>query len=459
MKAKYLYELRLKRRLKKQLAQKQFIRKSLPAYKDYWNTKMIEEIYVVVEEKYFSSGDFNGMPIYGLKGVFDINDEAFKASVRKGIEDEILTARVDGNPHIRAFSKIPKDKVLEAFDTSEYPGHICLYPHEKRLANSSRLSDYSQSPYEMELAKGAGQLDYRTFDLSVLEYYRNDPRYSYETDFIHGQISITDEFFESDSVPDHDQILLQTFGFAYDDDLNRYVAVFLRYLGNLSSEHQKVWAAKEIKGDIKLHPDYYASSILGSWGSRMSIFRAFTKELKIINEMSILIGKPTLFRESYDENTPKEFGFLLRPTQAEFNNFMLLLDKMMSDNIDKKFFGNDVALEIEKEREDGKIVVTPKGTIQILESWVNKYFHPADPTPIEDMMKTFKKVRQLRQKPAHKVNTDAFDQELFKQQRDIVINAYDAVRTLRLILANHPKVKANPPEISEQLYKGEIWDI
>ena len=47
----------------------------------------------------------------------------------------------------------------------------------------------------------------------------------------------------------------------------------------------------------------------------------------------------------------------------------------------------------------------------------------------------------------------------FKQQRGIVIDAYDAVRTLRLILANHPKVKENPPEISEQLYKGEIWDI
>ncbi len=420
---------------------------------------MIEEIYTAVEEKYFSSGDFNGMPIYGLEGIFDITGEAFKASVRKGIEDDILTARVDGNPHIRAFSNIPKDKILESFDASEYPGHICLYPHEKRLTNSNRLAEYSQSPYELELARGAGQLDYRTFDLSVLEYYRNDPRYSYETDFIHGQISITDEFFESDSVPEHDQILLQTFGFAYDDDLNRYAAVFLRYLGNLSPEHQRVWAAKEVKGNIKLHPDYYASSILGSWGSRMSIFRAFTEELKIINAMSVLIGKPALFRNSYDEEAPKEFGFLLRPTQSEFNNFMLLLDKMMSDNINKKFFENDVDLESEKEREDGKIIVSQKGTIQILEDWINKYFRAADPEPIENMMKTFRKVRQLRQKPAHKVNADAFDQELFKQQRNIVINAYDAVRTLRLILANHPNVKENPPKISDRLYKGEIWDI
>lgn len=305
---------------------------------------MIEEIYNLVEEKYFSSGDFNGMPIYAFEGIFDIASDDFRAAVRKGIEDEVITARYDGNPHIRAFSKIAKEKVLEGFDSADYPGHTCLYPHEKKLKNSKAVKKYSESHYEQELASGAGQLDFRTFDLSVLEYYRNDPRYSYTTDFIHGQICITDKYFESESVPEHDQIHLQTFGFAYDDDFNRYVAVFLRYLANLSPEHQKVWAAKEVKGNIKLHPDYYASSILGSWGSRISIFHAFVEELRIINEMCDLMSKPHLFRNSFNDALPKAFGFLLRPTESEFNDFMMLLDKMMSDNINKKFFEDDVEL-------------------------------------------------------------------------------------------------------------------
>ena len=235
--------------------------------------------------------------------------------------------------------------------------------------------------------------------------------------------------------------------------------MFLRYLANLSPEHQKIWAAKEVTGNIKLHPDYYASSIQGSWGTRMSIFQAFVEELKVINEMSDLIGKPHLFRNSYSDERPKEFGFLLRPTEAEFNHFMLLLDKMMSDNINKKFFEDDVKVEIEEERDDGKIVVRPKGTILILESWVNKFFRPTDPAPIEHMIATFKKVRKLRQKPAHKVNTDSFDQEIFKKQRTIVVDAYGSIRTLRMMLANHPKVKVNPPKINEQLFKGKIWDI
>ena len=75
------------------------------------------------------------------------------------------------------------------------------------------------------------------------------------------------------------------------------------------------------------------------------------------------------------------------------------------------------------------------------------------------MMSTFRKVRELRQKPAHKIDSNLFDQAIFKKQRDIVVSAYDAVRTLRLILTNHPSVKANPPEIGERLFKGEIWDI
>jgi hypothetical protein len=421
---------------------------------------MIEEIYRIVEEKYFSSGDFNGMPIYDLVNIFNVKSTGLHIAIRQAIENDFITARFDGNTHIRAFSKMSKQKVLECFDKMEYPGHTCLYPHQEKLKSSKYLAKYNNSPYERELAFGFGQLDFRTFDLSILEYYRNDPRYSYITDDIQGQIIIEDEYFESENIPEHDKILLETFGFAYDDELNRYVAVFLSYLKSLSPEHQRVWAVKEIKGNIKLHPDYYASNILGEWGERISIFEAFSQELQVINAMSIIMGKPNLFRDSYDNtHRPKEFGFLLRPTNSEFDKFILLLDKMMSDNINKKFFENDVELEIEETRSDGKIVVSQKGTIQILESWVNKYFTATDKTPIERMISSFKKVRKLRQNPAHKINPDAFDQVIFKKQREIVIDAYDAVRTLRMLLANHPAVKASPPEINEQLFKGEIWDI
>lgn len=119
----------------------------------------------------------------------------------------------------------------------------------------------------------------------------------------------------------------------------------------------------------------------------------------------------------------------------------------------------DVPLEEHKARDDGKIEVSKKGTLALLEEWLRKYFCPADPKSLESMFTAFRKVRRLRQKPAHAVDEDIFNLDYFKDQRKIMIDAYSALRKLRLVLANYPKVRSNPPEIQEHLAKGEIWDI
>lgn len=417
---------------------------------------MIEKIYELVEGNYFSSGDFNGTAIYTLATEFNILSTEFKEILRQAISDEILTVCIGGNPHIKAFSQDNIEEMMHAFDKADYPGSICLYPHKKRLSTSKKLDDYIDRPYELELAKGAGHFEFKAFDLSVLEYYRNDPRYMYETDSIGGRICIRNEYFESESMPDQDQILLKTFGFGYDTDENRYVIVFIRYLKGLSPEHQRVWSTREVKLAVTPHRDYYESNILGSWDTNMSVFCAFIEELKIINEMSGIIGKPSLFKNDFQDDMPRNFGFLIRPTMEEFNNFIHLLDKMMSDNINKDFFKNDIELEEETERSDGKIIIKNKGTIQLLDNWIMKYYKADEPELITEMIKTFKNIRKLRQKPAHAIGKDLFDQNLLREQREIMKNAYCAVRTLRLMFASHPDVKKNSPEISERLLNGDI---
>jgi hypothetical protein len=325
------------------------------------------------------------------------------------------------------------------------------------------LSEFAEplltAPYTRELALGAGQLDFRSFDLSVLEHYRNDPRYFYETNAIFGKISIHDEYYETGALKPHDQILLQSFGFAYDKELSRAVAVFIRYLHRLSPEHQQIWRAKQVAGDYCLHPDYEGSCLQGSWGTKVPIFSAFCRELSIINEMCTLMGYPPIIRKTFREKTPKEFSFLLRPTSKEFNNFVHLLDKMMSDNLSIDFFKCDITTEQDSTRDDGKVVVSKLGSIALLEKWIKSKFRATDSAPIDEMIATFKKVRKLRQKPAHTVDTDSFDQKHFKEQRLLMIEAYNAVRTLRLIFANHPNVRAKPPHIEKNLVDGMIWDI
>ena len=53
------------------------------------------------------------------------------------------------------------------------------------------------------------------------------------------------------------------------------------------------------------------------------------------------MGRPALFRNDfgrYAEERPIDFAFMVRPTLRELNAFVLTLDKLLSDNIDPKFF-------------------------------------------------------------------------------------------------------------------------
>lgn len=413
-----------------------------------------------VIEHYLSSGDFNGIPYASLLERLGTQEAQIVPILSDLIAEdqiELIYGDYHPNPHIKAWSGRHKEEQIYKLQNSQLLNQACVYPAPKALAGISDIPvHYTGKPYSLELALGAGQLDFRSFDLEILEMYRNDPRYHYDNDDINGWISASDG--SSDGMRSSDSIYLQTFGFSYTEDFDRAVAVYLRYLHELSPEHQQMWKAKELHGDYKLHPDYHRNT-MGNWGTKLSIFEAFTLELEVINKMCSKMNMPDLFKETFCEQRPREFGFLLRPTLKEFNIFVELLDKMMSQNIKKEFFKDEIDLETEQERRDGKIIVTQKGTIQLLEEWITKLFKPDDPKPLLAIFSTFKEIRRLRQNPAHSVKENEFDQSYFKEQRKLIKKAFVAVRTIRLIFANHPMVKNDPPEIHEFLFKGEIWDF
>jgi hypothetical protein len=127
-------------------------------------------------------------------------------------------------------------------------------------------SDYDGRPFTLRLAYGAPQLlPAAFFDLMILESYRNDPRYEFWSNEAGGTLSVTDAFFRSSHMREADKVLLQTFGFGFDEDLHRVVCVFPIYLSRLSPEHQQIWAARELSGEYKIHPAYYTSAIIGDF--------------------------------------------------------------------------------------------------------------------------------------------------------------------------------------------------
>lgn len=409
---------------------------------------------------YVESKDFNGIPAWLAAKDLGLKAAVLRLHASQLVQEGHITPVFRDrhpNPHIRALPDEPAAALFRKIKRASLRD-FCLYPSPATLVRIVDPKRYDGRPFTLKLALGEPQLVFYAFDLAVLEFYRNDPRYRYDHNDISGRIGVTDQYFRGRGMEPRDKVLLEAFGFAYNDSLDRAVAVFLRYLADLTPEHQQVWNAKLVGNSPqwKLHPDYYRASILGDRPERISIFEAFTWELRTINEMCERMAWPLLFRETFtDEKRPRDFGFLLRPTLKEFQGFVQLLDRMISDNINRGFFSGRLLLEHEQERRDGKVAVRPKGSIELLEEWLAGSFRSTDQQTLKEMLGIFREVRHLRQRPAHSVDEDRFDQVFFHQQRDLMIRAYGAVCTLRLILANHQAVRGY--EVNDVLREAKVW--
>lgn len=411
-----------------------------------------KEILIAVLDNYLQSGDFNGMGVAHLTQAGDV--ELIKELIAGGRLDLI---RGDGhpNPHIKAFEAEPIDVQLEKIDEAALAG--CLYPTPQLLAEQGAGASEA-APYTRALMEGAPQLSFRAFDLRALEWYRNDPRFDFEVDDIHGRILQKDGTQVADRAVVQDGLEFFEFGFAYDKDMHRAIAAFIRYLHDLPKELQIQMAVHELDGSYRLHPDFFRTKIIGDFPEKMSIYDAFLEEKKQINRFCTQMGKPPLFRTEFgDLKRPHGFSILLRPTKKEFRDFALLLDQLLSDDLNRDFFKGDLNLNRNLTDEDGNPVIQPKGTIQLLKDWIAKKFRPADPEPMEQMFADFRSVRRVRQKPAHKVEDNEFDQKYVAEQRDLISNAYGAVHTLRMVLENHPATRKD--EVPDYLREAKVWTM
>ena len=411
-----------------------------------------DQILQAVTQFYLTS-PFNGVPLADLER--NSSSNFVRSRVTELIRDG-LVAPVFGdrhpNRHIRAFPEHHSvDRQIELLLADNNP---CLYPLPLHLERVVDRSQYAGRPYTLALALGQPQLAHRSFDLVVLEVYRNDPHYHYSSDDIQGSMSVTDE----SGLERAHRVFMQGFGFSFDRDLNKYVAACLRDLDRLSPEHQQLWSVREVRVETRLHPDYVRSALLGDWPEFVSAYQGFIEELQVINQMAVAIGWPRLFREDYaHRERPRAFASLLRPTSREYGEFVLLLDQLMSDNIDRSFFPSEVARFESITHSDGSVERRQFGTIKMLENWALQYFRPDDPEPIEEMCNTFREVRRLRQRPAHSIRENEFDQTFVHQQREVMTKSYRAVKILRRLLANHPL--AATVELPEWLRDGKISEL
>lgn len=404
----------------------------------------------VVLDSYLGSREFNGLAIRELHETPTLEYD-IKALIAVRALD-LVRGDQHPNPHIKAMPADPAEVQLREIET-EGLGHGCLYPTPEVLVETVDPAKYAGRPFSLELARGAHALDFRPFEMVSLEYYRNDPRFKYDVNDIHGSIIYDDNHFK-DQAAAHNKIVMERFGFCHSQpDLRREVAVLLRDLNKLEPEQQQHWNRHQLTGEYRLHPGF-EQQIHGDWNTGVSVFGAFLEEKNQINIMCGLMGHPPLFRTEKPAKRPRGFGFLIRPTQKELRDFELLLDKQLSDDLNPDFFDKEARV-IKGTSTDGTPMTSAKGTIQLLQGWLEKSVRLPDPSFRDAMLKTFRKVRSLRQKPAHKIEDDTFDPKYLDDQRALIVEAYQAVQTLRHIFQLHPATKAH--KLPSWLVEGRIW--
>jgi hypothetical protein len=269
--------------------------------------------------------EFNGFAVVSL----GLDVEQLRTMLRQLITDQLASIHLGPhpNPYIKALPAYPPEVQIAALGELGHLNGVIAYPERRHLEGVVELHDFAGRPYTLRMALGDAQLDPVFFDLSVLERYRNDPRYYYSTNDISGRIGVTDEHYETGTMSESDQVLLESFGYGFDESLHRAVCVFLRYLARLTPEHQQIWTASELGEGYKLHPAYYTSAIRGDFYEGESIFNAFREELTQLQRMSEAAGLQPLVRETLGDRRPANLTFLIRPTLKELQDFHATLDK------------------------------------------------------------------------------------------------------------------------------------
>ena len=192
-----------------------------------------DELLEKITRQYLESREFNGQPL----NAFESEKEHIVTLVREG-KIEINFGERHPNPHIKAFELDDKDAQISKIENIGLE-YACAYPTKKHLKEVVDVNIFKDRPFTLKIALGEPVLNFAVFDLSVLESYRNDPRYTYYTDDIGGTVSVSDEYYRSRKMKTSDKILLQSFGFCYEKDtMNRAVAVYYCYLNDLTPEHQ-----------------------------------------------------------------------------------------------------------------------------------------------------------------------------------------------------------------------------
>lgn len=417
---------------------------------------LIEPIY----DFFVKSSDFNGIPMNALFEMWKCNWEQGIKKLIVLVREEMCIIQSSTNPHIIRNS-IPSientisylqdimcGKEEKYFEYSE-----CVYPSPNYLSTHRDIS--SLPPYESQLALGAPQLKPLFFNFEVLLPYLNNPKYSLLLKDYQGSLSYTLE--KSSRLDKAGYYSLQTFGIGYDEHGIRVIVSFPRYLKELSLSQQNHWEANEIIEQCKVFQPYWDNVMNGCWNFPQSLATSVLNERLYINSLWNAIFNDSLFLNDYTiEQLSPDYSFLFIPTCKYLRQFIHLMDKLFSDDLNTKHLRTLLEKGHDKLHPVGVKYRKDIGSLNALELWLNNIYILKNGDKVgKDIVSPLKKIRKLRQPEAHTILLgDQYDISIYQKQNDLLLEVYNALKKLSTILSTHPSASTvNPPEnYSEDIY-------
>lgn len=395
-----------------------------------------EALLKAVRTRYLRSGDFNGLYIGA-----DISNTFLDAAVslvRNGLL-QVMSTEDYLNPHIRPWAsrRTVEQQIgsLEALPDVDYG--VCLYPTALGMKGVRLPKRMSGRPYDQAVARGRGVLELAYFDFGVLEPYRNDPRYRFHYDDFGASMSVSDEVYLDETEPERDKVSLSHIGFAYDlsrferedpeSRIVRRVAVFYGDLARLTSEHQQRWKTYQVPDDdLAPHPVWFGTQ-MGRWPDGSGPFYRLVAEMENINHLWTNAFGAAVFRTT---ERPRELGWLLRPSQRDWDEFVHQLDKLLSENLDSKALD---AANAPKKNPSGDTL----GSLNRLQEFMLQ--NRVRPDAVRAVMKPLRDVRAERQGPAHVLKANVTDGTYIHRQVALLWDVNESLVNIRDWLATHPR--------------------
>lgn len=329
----------------------------------------------------------------------------------------------------------------------------CVFPSKSYLVQHRDVS--GMAPYVKFLALGGAHLQPIFFEMGVLNNYVDDPRYNLHLKDYYGSLSY--EVNENTKLDSKGYYELKTFGLGYDDKGVRVVVAYPRYLRKLSLSQQNHWEAYEKTSPCRVVKAYLDNTLEGCFAFPHSLASGILDERRYINKLWKAIFYENIFLKDYSiEDLPPYFSFLFRPTTKDLNRFYLILDKLISDNLNLSHLKELLLTGCDNLPPYNGKVEDRIGSLSALELWIDNIYTLKDGSKVgKEIVAPLKQVRKKRQPEAHKiVSENTLNPDIYKFQDEILYSVYDSFCKLRIILSSHPKAKGiNPPSLwSENVF-------